>query len=125
MNINDVKQLKTYYETELKNRIAKLLGLNSETITTDWTLERTIISVSASQQNTITNFSFEYNGTDFIIRTTSYQAVAQNNIIVGIIAGSATISLNTIHAIFDTVVEVLNTSINKNDSDCAEGEQNA
>lgn len=125
MNINDVKQLKTYYETELKNRISKLLGLNSEAITTDWTLERTIISVSVSQQNTITNFSFEYNGTDSIIRTTSYQAVAQNNIIVGIIAGGATISLNTIHAIFDTVVEVLNTSINKNDGDCAEGEQDA
>lgn len=117
MNINDVKQLKETYEEQLKTRISGLIGLPVEAISADWSLEKTVLKIDVNQQNTITTFAFEYDGTDFVLHTSSYQMVAQNDILIGVIASVATISLNTIHAIFDTVVDVLNTSINEDKSE--------
>lgn len=119
MNINDVKQLKQYYESQLQTKVASLLGLAAEAIKAEWSLEQTILTVSANQQNNIiTTFVFEYNGVDFIIHTSSYQIIVQDNMPSGIIAGNATIGLNTIHAIFDIVVDVLNGSTDEHSSDC-------
>lgn len=117
MNINDVKELKATYEEQLKTRISGLIGLPVEAISADWSLEKTILRIDVNQQNTITTFAFEYDGEDFVLHTSSYQMVAQNDALIGIIASVATISLNTIHAIFDTVVDVLNTSINEDKSE--------
>ena len=120
MNINDVKELKKHYEDSLKTRISALIGIPVEAIFVDWSLEKTILKVNANQQDTYTMFVFEYDGTDFVIHTSSYQVVTQNNMPIGVVASTATISLNTIHAIFDTIIEVLNTAINEDKGDCAE-----
>ena len=130
MNINDVKELKQYYESQLQTKVASLLGLAAEAIKVQWSLEQTILTVTINQQNNvITTFVFEYNGVDFIIHTSSYQMIAQDSVPNGIIVGRATISLNTIHAIFDTFIEVLNDSTDEDTSDCdceeCRGESNA
>ena len=118
MNVNDVKQLKEYYETQLQTKLSALLGLQPESIYADWSLERTVITIETINQNILANYIFEYDGANFMIRSSAYQVVANNsNRTIGIVASTATINLNTIHAIFDIVVEVINSAINEDQND--------
>lgn len=129
MNINDVKELKQKYQQELVERVAGLLGLSAESVMADWSLERTMVSVKLVNNNTITNFVFDWDGAEFVIHTSSYQLAMQGDLPIGITASSAAISLNTIHAIFDAVVDVLNGSTDEDasDGDCEKcaGEKDA
>jgi restriction endonuclease len=120
MNVNDVKQLKQHYETQLQTKLSALLGLQAESIHAEWSLEKTIITIKTNNQNTLVDYIFEYDGTNFVIRSSAYQVVAKNNVLIGVVASVATIDLNTIHAIFDTVVEVINSAINEDNCDAAE-----
>ena len=117
MNINDVKELKTHYETALVERMAKVLNISADAIRADWSLERTIITVNVVNQSNITTFAFEYNGTELFVHSACRQVMEQNGAVMGIAIGTATITLNTIHAIFDTIIEVLNSAINEDDCD--------
>ena len=65
----------------------------------------------------------EYDGTNFVIHSSAYQVVTKNNIPIGVVANFATISLNTIHTIFDIVVEVINSAVNEDQSDAAESSE--
>lgn len=123
MNVNDVKQLKQHYETQLQSKLANLLTLQPQSIKVDWTLEKTVVTITTSQQNTFVDFIFEYDSTEFTIHSSSYQVATRNNMPVGIIANTATINLNTIHAIFDTIIEVISSSINEDESDRAESSE--
>ena len=122
MNVNDVKELKRKYETSLITNIAKILSLSTDAITAEWSLERTIVNVQLNKQNIVTNFVFDWDGTEFIMHNSSYQIVTQGKMPIGVVANSAAISLNTIHAIFDTIIDVLNSSTDENVS---EGEADA
>lgn len=128
MNINDVKDLKQYYEQTLATALIKLLGLNKEedTISVNWTLERTNIKITTVSNNTVTIFDFNYDGTDFIISHSSRQVIMNGQVVSGVIAATSSISLNVIHSIFDVVVSVLNSSINEDNSepDSDKGENN-
>ena len=119
MNINDVKELKQKYQQELVKRIANMLNLSVENIAAEWSLERTIVSVKLINDSTITNFIFDWNGTEFIIHTSSYQISMQGELPIGITIGSAAISLNTINAVFDAIIDVLNNSTDEHASDCS------
>lgn len=119
MNINDVKDLKQYYEKTIVTELAKAIGINEDMVTANWTLENTTVNIMLNQENTITSFTFDYDGTEFIIHTSAYSIIANQNVPIGIVNESATISLNTIQLIFDTIVDTLTKSINedKGDSD--------
>lgn len=121
MNVNDVKQLKEHYESQLQTKLSALLGLQVESIYADWSLEKTVITIETNNQNILANYVFEYDGTNFVIHSSAYQVVANNNNApIGIVASTATISLNTIHAIFDIVVEVINSAINEDTCDTSD-----
>jgi hypothetical protein len=120
MNVNDVKQLKEHYESQLQTKLSALLGLQVESIYADWSLEKTVITIETNNQNILANYVFEYDGTNFIIHSSAYRIVAKNNAPIGIVASTATISLNTIHAIFDIVVEVINSAINEDTCDTSD-----
>ena len=107
MNINDVKQLKQHYQTNLIDKISTLLSISRDNVMADWSLDTTVINVSVSNQNTITNFTFEYKDNNFLIHSSAYKVVAQGSVPIGIIAESTTIELETIHQIFDIIVDVL------------------
>lgn len=123
MNVNDVKQLKEYYEAQLQTKLSELLSLTKESVDVNWSLEKTTIAIGMSSNNMVTNYFFEYDGTNFIIHSSAHQIIIKNNIPVGIITSTATIDLNTIHAIFDTVVEVINSAINEDNCDAAESSE--
>lgn len=123
MNVNDVKQLKQHYETQLQSKLAQLLSLQPQSINVDWSLEKTVVAVATSQQNTFVDFVFEYDGTEFTIHSSAYQVATRNNMPIGVVVNTATINLNTIHAIFDTIVEVISSSINEDQCDAAESSE--
>jgi hypothetical protein len=122
MNIKDVKQLKTQYEQMIKDSIVQMLQIQQQDITVEWELERTTVMLSLYDKNSIVNFVFQYTENDFVITTSSYKPVMQNNMVVGIIASDATINLATIEAIRNAISDVLSHGINE---DNCEGEPDA
>lgn len=123
MNVNDIKQLKQYYEAQLQSKLASLLNLQPQSIKADWTLEKTVVAITTNQQNTFVDFIFEYNGTEFTIHSAAYQVATRNNMPIGIMVNAATITLNTIQAVFDTIIEVISSSINEDECDRAESSE--
>ena len=122
MNINDVKQLKTRYEQMIKDSIAQMLQIQQQDIAVEWKLEQTTVTLSLYDKNSIVNFVFQYTENDFVITTSSYKPVMQNNMVVGIIASDATINLATIEAVRNAISNVLSHGINE---DKTEGEPDA
>ena len=122
MNINDIKQMKEHYELAIKNTIAEVLKIQDNAISVDWTLEQTIVNLTVYGQNNITHFVFKYSENDFVITTMSYQPVMENEMVLGIVAGTATINLITIETIRDIIADVLNKGVNE---DNCEGEPDA
>lgn len=122
MNINDIKQMKDHYELAIKNAIAEALNIQDNAISVDWTLEQTTVNLMLYGQNNITRFVFKYSEKDFVITTMSYQPVVENEMVLGIVAGTATINLATIEAIRNIIDNVLNEGVNE---DNCEGEADA
>lgn len=122
MNINDIKQMKDHYELTIKNTIAEVLNIQDTAISVDWTLEQTTVSLMLYSQNNITHFIFKYSEKDFVITTMSYQPVMENEMVLGIVANTATINLATIETIRDIIRDILNQGINEDNS---EGEVDA
>ena len=122
MNINDIKQMKDHYELAVKNAIAEVLNIQDNAISVDWSLEQTIVNLMLYGQDNITRFVFKYSEKDFVIKTMSYQPVVENEMVLGIVAGTAIINLATIETIRNIIDNVLNEGINE---DNCEGEADA
>jgi hypothetical protein len=123
MNAQDVKELKKTYEEAIVEQIATALKVQPQQITANWSLEQTTVDLRLfDNNNNITNFQFQYTDDNFVISTSSYQAVLSGEMVVGIVAGTATVNLYTLEAIRTIINGVVNSSVNE---EKCEGEADA
>ena len=117
MNAQDVKELKKSYEEAIVKQIATALKVQEQQVTANWSLEKTIVDLRLFDNNNITSFHFQYTDDNFVISTTSYQAVLSGEMVVGIIAGTATVNLYTLEVIRAIINKVINTGVNEDTSE--------
>ena len=123
MNAHDVIELKKAYEEAIVEQIATTLKVPQQQVAANWSLEQTIVDLRLfDNNNNITNFHFQYTDDNFIISTSSYQAVVSGEMVVGIVASTATVNLYTLEAIRTIISKVVNSGVNE---DVSEGEKDA
>ena len=122
MNAQDVKELKKAYEETIVKQITAALKVQEQQVAANWSLEKTTVDLKLFDNNNITNFHFQYTDDNFIISTSSYQPVLSGEMVVGIIAGTATVNLYTLEVVRTIIKKAINSGVNE---DVSEGEKDA
>ena len=111
MTQEKVKQLKSYYETSLVEKLSEILGFDASRFTASWNLSRTEVTLNANEDNLISTYRFIYTDVLTVSMQTQRLITNSNRQLTGIEVVANTIDFPTLDALNTLFATVLNSDM--------------
>ena len=123
MNLQNLKELKQYYETQLIDTLSSVLKADRANFAAEWSINRAVVYFTMVDGNMISNYQFIYTDTLIISAQTHEMIMNGTKQVHGIISTPTIIDMPTMNIINNIFETILNSEMPTNDDAAQEAEE--